>query len=356
MGDAGQRPAHVVGAEDLLARGRHRSSVPPVRASRDPLHGRRFGQQPISARRVARYSRPGMAETAARRMQRPAHRRLGRARRRRDAPERDDRRGRSRRRRRAPRRTVGRRRAVVDRVRAEPAVVLLVVAVIVWFVVFGRLIWLRHARFATFDFDIGHHDQAIWLLAHGKGFITVSGMPVLGHHLTLAYFAVAPLYWLGGGPQLLNLLQTAALALSAVPIFLYARDRLGNEWLALDVRRRLAAQSDGAVAVLGGVASRDDGDPVPVDDLADGDSPAPRRGTGSFLIAALTWKEDIALAVIGSGIVLLVRKQRRLGAAHDGRRRRLVPRRLRRRDAGSSTAGRTRPGSSTASSATRRPT
>ena len=104
---------------------------------------------------------------------------------------------------------------------------------LVWFVVFGRLIWLRHARYATFDFDLGHHDQAIWLLAHGKGFITVSGMPVLGHHLTLAYFAVAPLYWLGGGPQLIDLLQTAALALSAVPLFLYARDRLSNEWLAL---------------------------------------------------------------------------------------------------------------------------
>ena len=206
----------------------------------------------------------------------------------------------------------GRFRAAVDRLRAEPAVVLLVVAVIVWFVVFGRLIWLRHARFATFDFDLGHHDQAIWLLAHGKGFITVSGMPVLGHHLTLAYFAVAPLYWIGGGPQLLDLLQTAALAVSAVPIFLYARHRLGNEWLALTFG--IAWLLNPTVQWLCWEAWHPDTMAIPFLLMAWLMASRQRhRWYWVFLIAALTWKEDIALAVIGMGIVLLVRKQRRLG-------------------------------------------
>src|SRR4051794_7833784 len=89
--------------------------------------------------------------------------------------------------------------AIAGSLRAEPTGALLAVAITVWCIVFGRLMWQRHARFGTFDFDLGHHDQAIWLLAHGKGFITVSGMPVFGHHMTLAYFAVVPLYWLGGG-------------------------------------------------------------------------------------------------------------------------------------------------------------
>ena len=202
--------------------------------------------------------------------------------------------------------------ALIDRVRAEPAVVLLAVAIAVWFVVFGRLIWLRHARYATFDFDMGHHDQAIWLLAHGKGFITVSGMPVLGHHLTLAYFAVAPLYWLGGGPQLLNLLQTAALALSAVPIFLYARDRLGNEWLALTFGA--AWLLNPTVQWLCWEAWHPETMAIPF--LLMTWLMASRHRHGwywVFLIAALTWKEDIALAAVGLGIVLLVRKQRRLG-------------------------------------------
>ena len=215
----------------------------------------------------------------------------------------------------------------------SPPSSLLAVAIIVWFVVFGRLIWLRHARFATFDFDLGHHDQAIWLLAHGKGFITVSGMPVLGHHLTLAYFAVAPLYWLGGGPQLLDLLQTAALALSAVPLFLYARDRLGNEWLALTFG--VAWLLNPTVQWLCWEAWHPETMAIPF--LLMTWLMASRRRHGwywVFLIAALTWKEDIALAVIGLGIVLLVRKQRRLGVLTIAVGVGLVPRRLRHRHAG----------------------
>jgi uncharacterized membrane protein len=203
-------------------------------------------------------------------------------------------------------------RTIIDRARAQPAVVALAGAVLVWFVVFGRLIWLRHARYATFDFDLGHHDQAIWLLAHGDGFITVSGMPVLGHHLTLAYLAVAPLYWLGGGPQLIDLLQTAALALSAVPLFLYARDRLSNDWLALTFG--VAWLLNPTVQWLCWEAWHPETMAIPF--LLMTWLMASRRRHGwywVFLIAALTWKEDIALAAIGLGIVLIVRRQRRLG-------------------------------------------
>ena len=224
-------------------------------------------------------------------------------------------------------------RAIVDRARANPAVVALAGAVLIWFLVFGRLIWLRHARYATFDFDLGHHDQAIWLLAHGKGFITVSGMPVLGHHLTLAYFAVAPLYWFGGGAQLIDLLQTAALALSAVPLFLYARDRLSNEWLALTFG--VAWLLNPTVQWLCWEAWHPETMAIPF--LLMTWLMASRRRHGwywVFLIAALTWKEDIALAVIGLGIVLIVRRQRRLGLLTIAVGGDLVPRRLRHRHAG----------------------
>jgi uncharacterized membrane protein len=203
-------------------------------------------------------------------------------------------------------------RRLVERVRANPAVVVLAIAIAVWFVVFERLIWLRHERFATFDFDLGHHDQAIWLLAHGKGFITVSGMPVLGHHLTLAYYAVAPLYWLGGGPQLINLLQTAALALSAVPVFLYARLKLADDWLALVFG--IAWLLNPTVQWLCWEAWHPETMAIPFLLMAWLMAARHRRWWYlAFIIAAMTWKEDIALAVIGFGVVLLVRRRRRLG-------------------------------------------
>ena len=166
------------------------------------------------------------------------------------------------------------------RFRDEPALLGLAVIVLVWFVVFERLVWNRHAAFATFDFDLGHHDQAIWLLSRGKGFITVSGMPVLGHHFTVAYFALAPLYWLGGGPQLLIVLQNAALALAAVPIYLLARDRLQQRVVGAGPRRGVAAQPVGAVAGVGDVAPRDDGHPVLPRRLPDGVAAAVDARTG----------------------------------------------------------------------------
>jgi len=196
--------------------------------------------------------------------------------------------------------------------RTRPAAVVLAGAIVVWFIVFGTLIWQRHARYATFDFDLGHHDQAVWLLANGRGFITVSGMPVLGHHFTVAYFALAPLYWLGGGPQLLDLLQTAALALSAVPIYLFAKDRLRNQWQALAFG--VAWLLNPSVQWLCWEAWHPETMAIPF--LLTAYLMASRRRWGwywTFLVAALTWKEDIALAVIMLGLVFVIRRPRRVG-------------------------------------------
>lgn len=202
--------------------------------------------------------------------------------------------------------------ALVARVRADPTPWLLGTAIAVWIFVFGRLIWQRHARFATFDFDLGHHDQAIWLLSQGKGFITVSGMPVLGHHVTLAYFGVVPLYWLGGGPQLLNLLQTAALALSAVPIYLLARHRLGNSWLALALG--VAWLLNPSVQWLCWEAWHPETMAIPF--LLSAYLFATReqwRWYWVALVIALSWKEDISIAVAVLGVVLALSGRRRMG-------------------------------------------
>ena len=202
--------------------------------------------------------------------------------------------------------------AFVARARADLTPWLLGIAIAVWIVVFGRLIWQRHARFSTFDFDLGHHDQAIWLLSQGKGFITVSGMPVLGHHVTLAYFGVVPLYWLGGGPQLLDLLQTVALAVSAVPIYLLARHRLGNPWLALALG--VAWLLNPSVQWLCWEAWHPEAMAIPF--LLSAYLFASReqwRWYWVALVIALSWKEDISIAVAVLGVVLALSGRRRVG-------------------------------------------
>ncbi len=203
-------------------------------------------------------------------------------------------------------------RRVFERRRIDAPSVVLAAAIVGWCVVFGRLIWDRHAHFATFDFDLGHHDQALWLLAHGQRFITVSGMPVFGHHTTLAYFGVVPLYWLGGGPQMLDLLQTAALGLSAVPIYLLARQRLRSSWQALGLG--LAWLLNPSVQWQCWEAWHPETMAIPF--LLTAYLLAVRRDWSWYwivLVLALAWKEDIALAVVVLGLAFAVTRQPRIG-------------------------------------------
>jgi uncharacterized membrane protein len=201
------------------------------------------------------------------------------------------------------------------RVLAEPALAVLAAAVVTWIWVFGLLVWRRHDRFGTFDFDLGHHDQAIWLLSQGKGFVTVSGMPVMGHHLYLAYYAVVPFYWLGlGGPQLLNFFQTLALASAAVPIYLYARDKLANQWQALAIA--LAWLLNPSVQWLLWETWHPETMAIPF--FLGAYLMASRRKWVPYwilLVAALAWKEDVAIAVAILGIVFALRGERRVGVA-----------------------------------------
>lgn len=104
----------------------------------------------------------------------------------------------------------------------------------IWALIAVRLGSLRHDRFGTFGFDLAIHDQAIWLLAHGRDpFITIRGMDTFGHHFTPIYWLLAPIYWAGGGPHALLVLQTASQVLAAVALYLLTIDLLGRayRWL-----------------------------------------------------------------------------------------------------------------------------
>ena len=101
-------------------------------------------------------------------------------------------------------------------------------------VVFGSLTWRQHSNYGTFGFDMGLHDQGIWLTSRfAEPFVTVRGMNYYGHHVNLVSVLYVPLYWLGAGPHVLFLTQTIALAVGAVPLWLLARRRIGSPWIAL---------------------------------------------------------------------------------------------------------------------------
>ncbi len=100
---------------------------------------------------------------------------------------------------------------------------------------FGVLTYRQQVRFGTFGFDMGIHDQGIWLLSRFRSpFVTVRGLQYFGHHLNLVSLLFVPAYWLGAGPTFLYAVETAFLSAGAVPVYLLARDVLApRRWSPL---------------------------------------------------------------------------------------------------------------------------
>jgi uncharacterized membrane protein len=201
-----------------------------------------------------------------------------------------------------------------DRAAEEPALVVLLIAILTWIVVFGRLVVLRHNRFRTIDFDLGIHDQSIWLLAHLKSFDTVRGLPVFGHHATFAYYFLVPVEWLGGNPNTWNVLQVVALASSALPIYFVAKRKLGNTWFALGLG--LAWLFQPPVQFFAWETFHPEVMAIPFLLWAYWAAESRRRWTYVvFILLALLWKEDISLFVVGFGAMYMFRRRHRLALA-----------------------------------------
>ncbi len=205
-------------------------------------------------------------------------------------------------------------------------IITLTIIVVSWITLFTQLVIRRHNSFQTFDFDLGIHDQSLWLLAHGKTFNTVCGLPVFGHHAMFMYYLLVPFVWLGGGPNLWNTFQVLALGLAAIPVFKIAMYRLNSRsaalafavsWLLLPTTIYLVWETFHPETMA-----------IPF--LLTGyyyaiSRKAPQTGRLSrtalsfvWLSAAVLWKEDIALAVMGIGVLMMWKRQWRFGATLTG--------------------------------------
>jgi uncharacterized membrane protein len=192
------------------------------------------------------------------------------------------------------------------------AELLLGALVITWIVVFGALVRLRQDRLASFDFDMGIHDQSIWLLAHLRGFITVRGLQVFGHHATIGYLLYVPFSWLGAGPDFLNVSQVVIAGLGAVPVYLLARHRSRNAWLALALGAAFLLHP----ALQFFMAELFHPEVIAITPLLCAYYASVRRAWGwfaVFAVLAVCWKEDIALTVMLLGLLVALRGDRKVG-------------------------------------------
>jgi uncharacterized membrane protein len=181
----------------------------------------------------------------------------------------------------------------------------------VWIIRFSQLVMYRNDRYGSFDFDAGIYNQAGWLFSRGSQFDTVRGLPLYAHHVSPGFYLFAPFYWLGiDGQTLLNVSQVVALGV--IPFIAYwIGKRLGLEpWIAC---------AAGVVCVLNFSSTWLAWELFHPEVFAI----APLFAAYGFalknqwkpywvmLFLAIIWKEDLALAIIGLGIVLLIQKRDR---------------------------------------------
>jgi uncharacterized membrane protein len=118
----------------------------------------------------------------------------------------------------------------------RPRVVLWIAAA-TYAVGFGALSVLRHRAFSTGRFDLGNMVQAVWATAHGHPLAVTDlrGDQVsrLGAHVDPILVLLAPLWWVWPSPSMLLVVQAAAIAAGALPVFWLAAKHLGSERAAL---------------------------------------------------------------------------------------------------------------------------
>jgi uncharacterized membrane protein len=125
----------------------------------------------------------------------------------------------------------------------EPPLYWFLVLILICVMVFGALSVVKHSIFHSFTLDLGIMSQVIWNTAHGRLFETSLDRAgnvhligsYMGNHVRPIFLLLAPFYRLWPDPRLLLILQSAALALGAVPLYWIARRKLSSLRLQIAV-------------------------------------------------------------------------------------------------------------------------
>jgi uncharacterized membrane protein len=85
---------------------------------------------------------------------------------------------------------------------------------------------LQHRTLGT-GYDLGIYDQVVWNMSHGRPFQTTLVYETGGYydHFEPILFLLAPLYWVWPSANVLLIVQSIALGLGSLPIYLYGRYR-----------------------------------------------------------------------------------------------------------------------------------
>lgn len=198
---------------------------------------------------------------------------------------------------------------------------LLAAAIVLYSSTLLTLSVLKHATYHSSLIDLGIFDQVIWNTAHGRLFwdtldpFVQQNHVFLGQHFSPGLAALVPLYWIAPSVNTLFAVQTFALVMGSVPIYVLAARHTKDERIALLLAVAYLAMPSLAYAnlfdfheialavpLLGWAAERLDADRI--------------GAAVTLLCIALLFKEEVGLIVAAFGVFAAFRYRRRtLGAA-----------------------------------------
>lgn len=118
----------------------------------------------------------------------------------------------------------------------DRVLILVFLVIAAYAALFTTLCLLRYANFRASNLDTAIFSQAIWLMSRLKAPIsTIRGMNLYGDHFAPILVFLVPLYWIRGNVPALLTLQTVALSLGALPLYLLARDKVRSRPVAVAV-------------------------------------------------------------------------------------------------------------------------
>ncbi|MDA1196660.1 MAG: DUF2079 domain-containing protein [Nanoarchaeota archaeon] len=98
-----------------------------------------------------------------------------------------------------------------------------------FFVVVTLLAVFKHLSFYSTGFDLGLYNQVIFGLSNGADYSSVLGYTIFGDHVQPILFLLLPFYVLFSSPLTLVVIQSLAIAVGSIPLFLLARKYLKHD-------------------------------------------------------------------------------------------------------------------------------
>ena len=108
-------------------------------------------------------------------------------------------------------------------------------AVVAYTLIATAINWARYHNLLVPHGDSAMYEEHLWNTWHGKGFRSYldDGRLFLGEHPQVVHLLLSPLYWLWSSHLLLELCESAALAVGALAVLRMTRRETGSDHLAL---------------------------------------------------------------------------------------------------------------------------